>query len=921
MWSIRSRSARWNTLAGLGVLILFAFGLRLYRLGEPSLWNDEGLTLYRARASWEELLRGQIVLQGLRPILTIDNHPPLYFVVLKIWIALAGDTEFALRFPSVWASILIIPLAWTVWKQLREPAAAWVSALLLAVSPLYLWYGQEARMYTLLALESLFLFRLWLSFSGNFSRTSSRFVMIAAMISMLLTHYTSILLLFSLWLWALLQPQRSQRRMALISLPAFVVLGLFLPFLYQRLLSGPERDYRFIPFLDLLIDIFRSPAFGTSFPYRNSGLWPIQWAWVGAMGIGSWHLLRHKRSVGFLFLFSFFGPTILLYGLSHIKPLYQNIRHLFLITPMAYLLASLGFAFLIRRSVYVGIPISAFVCAGMLLSDGLYFSEPYPLKEDWRGALAWTNRQVISKDLVILQDLTLTPLARYYYHGSAPLLLIGREGEEQEGMIQALEASTQRPERIWLITGLSQEDLFRPNQALPHWLSANSLYLMQKVFPSRNIWVRVLVYDLYAWDRQPSPEAIPVDLRIGSYLRLRWIEGPELEHPILRWWFFWEKGSLSSLNLWLDIRLIDGRGEVWAREVQPIWPSFPPDRWPESRLVRQQVRMRLPPGLPPGIYRLRVEAFDLDRRIPANGASGWESPSFFLEGYTDPAGSMTPGVRSMGGVQLLAARPVVDPPYFPGLGVPVHLLWRAEADPPRARSMALFWQQGATRRLLFRGELGPSFFPSDRWKAGQVVAQPLVLPLPPDLRGYGQVRLVLYDERGEPIPWETPWPFYRQGYPVFTLSLSPWPVRHKPIPLNREGRACFEGWICLDRYEIQPEQAAPGQTVEVRLAWHVRRRPERPGVVFVHLSRRPDQPPLTTGDAPPQGGQRPILTWEPGEYVEDIHRLQIPEDLPPGPYGIFIGWYSEEGRWRAVDRSGARYPLDAVPLGEIEVRP
>lgn len=921
MRRLRSRIAQWNTLAGPGVLVLFAFALRLYRLGEPSLWNDEGLTLYRARAPWEELLRGQIILRGLQPIPTIDNHPPLYFIMLKIWVALAGHTEFSLRFPSVWFSILMIPFAWALWKRLGEHTAAWINTLLLAVSPLYLWYGQEARMYTLLAMESLLLFQLLLSLSRASPWASSGLAIVAVMIAMLLTHYTSVLLFLSLWAWALFQPERSQRRLALMSLPAFVVLALFMPFLYQRLLSGPERDYHFVPLSGLLIDILRAPAFGTSFPYDDPALWPLQWAWVGAMGMGGWYLLRRKRSAGFMLLFSFFGPTILLYGLSHIKPLYQNIRHLFLITPITYLLASLGFALLIRRSFYLGIPISAAVFAGMLLSDGRYFFDPYPLKDDWRGAMAWTNERVTSKDLVILQDLTLTPLADYYYQGSAPLLLTGREGEGQEEMVRRLEAFSPRPERVWLITGLSQEDLFRPNQALPHWLSANGLYLMEKVFPSRNIWVRVLVYDLYDWGRRPSPGAIPTDLHLGSYLRLRWMEGPDLENPVLRWWFFWEKGAVSSLNLWLDLRLVDEAGKVWAREVQPMWPSFPPDRWPEGRMVRQQARMRLPSGLPPGTYRLRMEAFDLDRRIPINGAPMWESPSFFLEGHTHPDGFLTHGVRSTGGVQLLAAQPEAGPPYFPGLGVPLRLLWRAETTPPAARSMALFWQQGATRRLLFRGALGPSFFPSHQWKAGQIVAQPLILPLPPDLRGYGQIRLVLYDERGEAIPWETLWPFYRQGYPVFTLSLSPWPVRHRPIPLAREGRACFEGWVCLDRYEIRPEQAAPGQTVEVRLAWRVWCRPEGPGVVFVHLSRRPDQPPLATGDAPPQGGQRPILTWEPGEYVEDIHQLQVPEDLPAGRYAIFVGWYWEGGRWRAVDPSGARYPLDAVPLGEIEVRP
>ena len=133
-------------MGGMGLLLLLAFGLRLHRLGEPSLWGDEGLSLYRARASWEDLLRGRIVLQGIQPIETIDNHPPLYFAVLKVWVGLAGDREFTLRFPSVFASILMIPVAWVAGRRLREPAAAWAGAILAAASPLYLWYAQEARM-------------------------------------------------------------------------------------------------------------------------------------------------------------------------------------------------------------------------------------------------------------------------------------------------------------------------------------------------------------------------------------------------------------------------------------------------------------------------------------------------------------------------------------------------------------------------------------------------------------------------------------------------------------------------------------------------------------------------------------------------------------------------------------------------------
>ncbi len=909
---------RWSVL----LLLITAFGLRLHQLGEPPLWNDEGLTLYRAQAPWTDTLYGRIVLRGVRPIETIDNHPPLYFILLKAWITLAGNGEFSLRFPSVWASILLIPFMWATWKRLKEPVAAWIAALLLAFSPLYLWYGQEARMYALLALESTILYFLLLSISESMDLRASTAIAIAGvMLAMLLSHYTSILLLIALWVWAFLQPQGALRWLRILSSLALAGSLPFLPFFYRRLLSGPERDYFFVPLPDLLIDILRASAFGLAFPYDNRLLLPVQWIWVGAMILGAWRLAQRNRPVGLMVGISFLGPVLLLYGLSHLKPLYQNIRHLFLITPAAYILASLGLAALIRHRPPAGALASLLIVGGMILSDWRYFSEPYPLKDDWRGALAWVSERAAAEDLVILQDLTLTPLADYYYHGHAPLLLTSRENGEQKSLVRVLETSVRRPERIWLIVGLSQEALSRPDQALFHWISGRGLYLMQRVFPSRNVWVRVLVYELYALDPPPSPHAVPVDLELHPYLRLRWLEGPELHGAILRWWFFWEKGTASSLNLWLAIRLVDETGLVWAEEVQPIWPAYPPERWPEGRLVRQQVRLILPPGLPPGTYRLRMEAFDLDRQIPANGAPMWESPPFALKGYTEPAISRSPVARSIGGLELLSFEPEVNPPYFPGLGLPVRLLWRSEATPPTARSMALFWQQGTFRRQLLQSAVGPSIFPASRWQAGQIIAQRLILPIPPDLRGRGQIRLVLYDTQGNEIPWGAIWPFYRQGMPVLTLNLSSWPVRHRPIPLALQGQACFGDQVCLDRYEIRPAHAAPGQTVEVHLAWHVLRRPERPGVVFVHLSREPDHPPLATGDGPPQGGRRPVLTWEPGEYVEDVHKLQIPQGLPAGRYRIFAGWYSEEGRWRATDRAGARYPMDAVPLGEIDVQP
>jgi len=333
---------------------------------------------------------------------------------MKIWIGLAGDREFALRFPSVFASILMIPVAWAAGRRLREPAAAWAGAILTAASPLYLWYAQEARMYALLALESALLLFLLLP-SGRGASLSPRRQIAALMtlLAMILTHYTAFLLVPALGLWALAQPRRDLRRVALGLLIPLLPLGLAVPVLYQRLTSGLDwvyRDYFFVPLNVILTDLLRASAFGL-FPYGDPRSWPLQWLWVGMIGVGIWTLSQRMPGASVLLLGVFFGPPLGLYALSYLKPVYQNIRYLFVSVPSAYLLASVGLAALARRSPWGMFLPGIFLLIGMLFGDYRYFADPYPLKDDWRGALAWVGERAALEDLIILQDLQLTTLA------------------------------------------------------------------------------------------------------------------------------------------------------------------------------------------------------------------------------------------------------------------------------------------------------------------------------------------------------------------------------------------------------------------------------------------------------------------------------------------------------------------------------
>jgi uncharacterized membrane protein len=134
------RQAAWMLL----LILLLAFGLRMYHLDFQSFWTDEGRSLTRASAPL-----GQIA--AVTPV----EHMPTYFVMLHGWIGLAGASDFSLRFFSVLPSVLAIALAYGFAVDLGSRRAGLVAALLLATGGFQVWYAQEARMYTWLLATSL----------------------------------------------------------------------------------------------------------------------------------------------------------------------------------------------------------------------------------------------------------------------------------------------------------------------------------------------------------------------------------------------------------------------------------------------------------------------------------------------------------------------------------------------------------------------------------------------------------------------------------------------------------------------------------------------------------------------------------------------------------------------------------------------
>lgn len=144
-WS-KKRAARSSARAihlGLAAGISLLGGLlRLYHFDALSLWVDEGLTVDFARLPWSILLGfGRVY----------SPHPPLYFALVKLLSTVCPELV-AGRLISVLAGTLTLAVLYALGTRLLHPGAGLLACLALSLSPLHIWYSQEARPYALAVL-------------------------------------------------------------------------------------------------------------------------------------------------------------------------------------------------------------------------------------------------------------------------------------------------------------------------------------------------------------------------------------------------------------------------------------------------------------------------------------------------------------------------------------------------------------------------------------------------------------------------------------------------------------------------------------------------------------------------------------------------------------------------------------------------
>ena len=124
-----------QTALWLVVVLALAGGLRTFRLETRVVWFDEAVSLLVARANVADIVAAA----------ADDTHPPFYNLALHC----CPGGEYGARGFSVVCGVLTVAVVFFIGRKLGGDVAGMVSAGLMALSPLHIWYSQEIRMYAL----------------------------------------------------------------------------------------------------------------------------------------------------------------------------------------------------------------------------------------------------------------------------------------------------------------------------------------------------------------------------------------------------------------------------------------------------------------------------------------------------------------------------------------------------------------------------------------------------------------------------------------------------------------------------------------------------------------------------------------------------------------------------------------------------
>jgi 4-amino-4-deoxy-L-arabinose transferase-like glycosyltransferase len=212
-----TRGGTYASLWPLYVLIVLAAAVRLSTIDLQSFWFDEAFTpVYVIHPSFAATMS---------TMAKTENTPPLWYVIIWIWTRIFGTGVVAMRLPSAFFGIALVPACWAIGDELGGRRVALAAAALAAFNPLFVWYSQEARAYELYALTGALAVLCFLRAERDPSGRRMALFGLAGALA-LLSHYFAVFLLVPMALWLL--RKRERWKVAVPAVGTIAVVGLAL---------------------------------------------------------------------------------------------------------------------------------------------------------------------------------------------------------------------------------------------------------------------------------------------------------------------------------------------------------------------------------------------------------------------------------------------------------------------------------------------------------------------------------------------------------------------------------------------------------------------------------------------------------------------------------------------------------------------
>jgi hypothetical protein len=589
--------------------------LRFHWLDAQSFWNDEGNS---ARLSERSL---RLILAGTAS----DVHPPFYYVALRGWRELVGESAFALRSLSAFAGVGVVALTAVIGRIFYPRRTRWlalVAALLIAINPAHVYYSQELRMYTWLPLWALLATGL---FGRRLARPSASWRLDAsyalALAAGLYTHYFFPVVLAIHGAVVLLWPWRDGAAVRWARVGRWLVavaaaLLLYAPWLPVAL--RPLGGNRGVP--------QPAAAFGrglTEFWLFGRTLPPILPPWLSPLlallfvAAAGWLLWRRQRTIALWLLVAV--PPLALLALDATDPTFYKFS-LLALPPLALLVAG---AFAWRTPRWVGFAAlggALLIGGGWLLprtvqSLNNLYSDPAYARADYRGMAQRIAAENRPNAAVILNAPNQWEVFTYYHRDGAPVYPLPLGWPDPATIDAELQAITADHDRLYaLFWGDRLQD---PDGLVESWLNAHLFRISAE-------WVGDVRFVQYAVPSAPAATMeTPLAVTLGESIRL---DGYTLTGTatrpgdVIELTLFWQATEPVATRYKVFAHLLDDAGRlVSQQDSEPLGGLAPTTQWAVGAAIVDKLGVVVPPDIAAGQYTLVVGMYnvaDASDRLP-----------------------------------------------------------------------------------------------------------------------------------------------------------------------------------------------------------------------------------------------------------------------------------------------------------------